>query len=96
MTATLPPFPVHDQALDVLEEALTTSFDAGPDGPVPAAGGFSVGRVLEFFSGHDDTLSVPDGSTYTYHGPLYHERDVLLALIGEVRRLRHLIAEGRR
>lgn len=94
---TLPPFPVDDATLDLIESALASSFVGwAEDGPLREPGQFGLDRVLEFLSGYDPTLCVPLLNEYDtelpdaveYTGTLYSEADVMRALIGEVRRLR--------
>lgn len=99
MTATLPPFPVHDQALDVLEHALGGAYDwdEAEDVPVLVGAEFSPWQVLDFYAGYDPARLVPTETpdVSEYPGPTYHPNDVITALIAEVRRLRTVIAEGR-
>lgn len=96
MTATLPPFPTDDQALDVLEDALRGSLVDGPDGdPVLKGAGFSLQNVFDLFSGYDPALSLREGTTYTYQREMHDLPTATLALIAEIRRLRRLMREGR-
>jgi hypothetical protein len=92
---TLPDFPVDPETLDLLSIAL----DPGPD-----AGRTSVSDFLDlmsFMGGSDpdavaEVLEEADPYDSGRHGadivmmrdPLYHEHDVIRALIAEVRRLR--------
>jgi hypothetical protein len=80
----LPPFPIDDETLDLIELALG-------DARVTLTG------VLDLLSGYDDAKTapalneydqpIPDVHVYT-GGPLYHPNDVIQALIAEVRSLR--------
>jgi hypothetical protein len=99
---TLPPFPLDDDVLDRLEEAIGTCYGPpGPDGgPTLVGGEFTLTTLLDFYSGYDpakeiDLGSGPDPMGFggdvrwtEYPDACYSERDVMLALIHEVRRLR--------
>lgn len=92
---TLPPFPLDDETLNMLSMAL----DPGPE-----ATRTSVGEFLDLMSrmgGSDpeavaEVIEEADPYDSGRHGmdivlmrdPIYHEHDVLRALIAEVRRLR--------
>jgi hypothetical protein len=97
----LPPFPVDESVLSLIEAALDTSLTfTGPDGehldePRRVGGEFGLHQLLDFYSGYDETKLIPEGHTagmpwFTYPGELYCEVDVIRALIDEVRRLRAL------
>ena len=102
MSETLPPFPLDDDVLDRLLEALGTCY--GPmreDGTHELVGGeFTLSQLLDFYSGYDRSKEVdlgvgPDPLGFgqdvqwtEYPDPVYSERDVMGALIHEVRRLR--------
>ncbi len=86
----LPPFPVDDATLDLLEAAMNPREHGDPD-----ATQSSVWPLLEFMSqlsGSDTRATVdddPDGGRIVHlRDPLYHDHDVIAALIAEVRRLR--------
>ena len=74
----LPPFPLDDVTLVLLTEAVQTSADD--------ADGFTLSRLLDFLSGYNPTTGVWDGEDDVWES--YSERDVVRALIHEVRRLR--------
>lgn len=71
----LPPFPVDDQTLDLLEAAMNPREHGDPE-----AVSSSVWPLLEFMS--------QLGGSDTRADPQYHDHDVITALIAEVRRLR--------
>lgn len=96
-TSELPSFPVDDATLDTLEYALTVALGEGPDGPMPvlpdgSPADMSLPRLLEFLSGPSATTSLSDPDDPIQieerERPMYSERDVIRALITEVRRLR--------
>lgn len=90
----LPPFPVDDATLDLLEAAMNPWEHGDPE-----ATQSSVWPLLKMLSqlGGSDTEAVEevvdDGSdggarTVVMRDPQYHEHNVIEALIAEVRRLR--------
>lgn len=87
MSVTLPPFPVHDSALDMLAIALNPGEDAERS---------SLTELLDFYStlGGSDVSAVDEddelnGDHVTVmRDPSYHHHDVITALAGEIRRLR--------
>lgn len=93
--------PVDDFALDAIEASLSYylerdySEDADPSFPFKGAGApYSLSTLLDFYSGVSEDDNVFEG--YIRDIPLYYndtphftERDVIQALIDEVRRLRH-------
>lgn len=89
-----PVLPVDDRALDLYEEALKAGYTVDEDGTHHLVGAdFSLPHLLDFFSGYDSTKSVLigyDGGTpiYEHTEPIFSERDLIRALIVEVRRLR--------
>jgi hypothetical protein len=87
MATELPPFPVDDATLDLLEAAMNPREHGDPD-----AVSSSVWPLLQFMSqmGGSDSAVIEyevDGVTRLAH-PQYHDHDVIAALIAEVRRLR--------
>lgn len=97
MSESEPKVPVDDGALNLLEEALDYHF-VGQDenGDPVGSGDFSLYQLLEFWSGYDSTKEVDEGFTengvrMTYYsgGPILTHKDVILALIEEIRRLRN-------
>jgi hypothetical protein len=96
----LPPFPVDDATLDLLEAAMDPWHHGDPD-----ATSASVWPLLTFMSqlGGSDTDAVAavhdDGSDggasiVTMRDQHYHDNDVIEALIAEVRRLRAAAAKS--
>lgn len=84
----LPPFPVDDATLDMLEAAIDPR--AAGDHTADRS---SVGTFLEVMSelGGSDTTAVEehiDDALVLLRDPQYHVNDVITALIGEIRRLR--------
>lgn len=90
--------PVDDESLNLLETALDYHFTSEKDeyGEYKASGEFSMYQLLDFWSGRDPALDEAEetdggsvGTTYR-GGPLLNHKDVIKALIAEVRRLRAL------
>jgi hypothetical protein len=92
--ATSPDFPLDDFTLDQIEHALGASYRVDEDGTHHVVGAdFTLPRLLEFLSGFDPERSVRVGYVgdvplYEHPDPVYSERDLLAALVAEVRRLR--------
>jgi hypothetical protein len=90
-----PVVPVDDEALNLLESALDYHFGSEKDenGDPIGVGEFSLYQLLDFWSGYDPALEeAEDGNPHmvTYRGgPLLTTKDVIQALINEVRRLRN-------
>lgn len=91
------PFPVDDFMLDQIEHALAGGYECDSEGQHVLVGAdFTLTQLLDFLSGYDAAKLVPDTNQYdtpdpttdVYPDPLYTPRDVILALIAEVRRLR--------
>lgn len=92
-----PPFPVDDFTLDQIEHALGGAYSVTEDGTHTLVGAdFSLTQLLDFLSGFDPARLEPtdDPDTFVYDGAVYHEDDVIRALIAEVRRLRIPSSEG--
>lgn len=88
--ANLPPFPVDDGTLDMLEAAI----DPRTAGDTTAERS-SVGTFLEVMSqlGGSDITAVEEeinDALTVMRDPQYGVNDVMVALIGEIRRLRTL------
>jgi hypothetical protein len=84
----LPPFPVDDATLDLLEAAILPREHGDPDAESSVMFAF-----LEFVSqmGGSDVAAVAediDDQTRVLRDPEYSDHDVMLALIAEIRRLR--------
>lgn len=83
--------PVDDNALNLLESALDYHFNGEDENGDPiGVGEFSLYQLLEFWSGYDEALLEPEdfgGSVYR-GGPVLGTKDVIQALIAEIRRLR--------
>ncbi|HEY3259967.1 MAG TPA: hypothetical protein VGJ95_06800 [Pseudonocardiaceae bacterium] len=81
---TLPPFPVDDQTLDLLTDAINGTSGEG--------GRSSVGDLCQLYSelgGSDlDAVEEDDGRIRVMRDPQYHPNDIIAALVDEVRRLR--------
>lgn len=86
--------PVDDNALNLLETALSYHFGVEKDenGDPIGVGEFSLYQLLDFWSGFDPRLLQKDeessGEIYR-GGPLLTTSDVIRALIAEIRRLRN-------
>ena len=88
MTSRLPPFPVDEQTLSLLETAIDPWSHGNPD-----AERSSLGDFLNLVStlGGSDTRAVAeqlDDHTRIMRNPIYTDHCVIQALIAEVRRLR--------
>lgn len=84
--------PVDDGALNVLEDALNTYIVGHDDNGDPVTSGpYGIYELLEFWSGFDpDKVVLQDDGSYLYTGgPLLTQKDVMIALIAEIRRLRN-------
>jgi len=82
-------FPVDEQALTFLKEALGTAYEVDEDGNHTLVGGdFSLYRLLEFYSGYDPSKLETEHGIDIYPESLYSLRDVIEALVDEVLRLR--------
>lgn len=83
----LPPFPVDDTTLDLLEAAMNPREHGDPE-----ATQSSVWEFLEMMSqlGGSDPKAVEEehDGVKVMRDPVYHEHNVISALIGEIRRLR--------
>lgn len=81
---TLPPFPVDDQALDLIQAAIVGT--EGEDGRS------SVGELCMLYSemGGSDLRAVEstEDGIDMMRDPQYHPDDIVVALVAEVRRLR--------
>jgi hypothetical protein len=89
--------PVDDSALNLLEDALDYHFVGEDENGDPIGSGeFSMYQLLEFWSGYDESKEVQEGYsqegvrlTYYAGGPILTHKDVIQALIDEIRRLRN-------
>lgn len=98
-TPTLPPFPVDEETLNVIYDSMNrvvVGFDDNNE-PIRDGSPFSLEDVLNMLSGYDPSLMVqavneydqPIPDIYEYTGPgIYHQHDLIRALIDEIRRLR--------
>lgn len=100
---TLGPIPLDNEALDAIEHALGAvyTFDdhdqalgLADSEPILTGADYTLDQLLRFWSGADPVEAgelagyAGDSPIYTSHKPCYSERDLLKALIAEVRRLR--------
>lgn len=99
---TLPPFPTDETTLDLILESFQGAYAVDLDGTHHWTGSdFSFHRLLDFYAGYDPNKLVPfEGEDMhtrddilEYKGDLYGERDVVKALIAEIRRLRKACGE---
>jgi hypothetical protein len=87
----LPPFPVDEETLRLLSEALSASYRIVDDEHVLIGAEFSVAQLLDFYSGYDESKCiVKEDGWLEYPGQLYTIQCVVRSLIDEVRRLREL------
>lgn len=103
MPDILPSFPVDDQTLNLVEEAINTHYgDVGEDGRHELVGGeFTLTQLLDFLSGYDPAKTKPMVNQYDteipdtveYPDPVYVPTAVIQALINEVRRLRTTVSD---
>lgn len=92
-------FPVDDGALNAIELSLgyylERDYEDDSDFPFKGAGApYSLSQLLDFYSGHSEDDNVFEGyigtiPLYVNEKPHYTEKDVIQALIDEVRRLRN-------
>lgn len=82
--------PVDDTALNLILEAMRTAYTCDEHGNHTLVGGtITLNQLLNFWSGYDKTLEQAEGDNLTYYpNPVLHERDIIRALINEIRRLR--------
>jgi hypothetical protein len=79
----LPPFPVDDQTLGLLDTAL----NPGPDAERTSVG--DLCRIYSEMAGSDTTaVADTEHGTDVMRDPEYHPHDIIAALISEVLRLR--------
>lgn len=92
MSGELGPFPLDEVTLSNLEHALHGHYVIDEDGQHLLEGSeFTVAGLLDFLSGWDDAKLVDHGDGWSeYEGQVYHEHDVIQAMITEIRRLRAL------
>jgi len=94
VTEKLDPIPLDDEALNAIEHALGAVYVVDDDGEHQITGAeYNLSQLLDFWSGHDhnDGILVDqwgDTKVYGYTKPVYHEKDLIRALVAEVRRLR--------
>lgn len=84
----LPPFPVDDGTLDMLMAAINPWEHGDPDSPRSSLWDFLT--LMSQMGGSDTTAveEVSEGGVAMMRDPMYTDRCVITALIGEVRRLR--------
>lgn len=83
---TLPPFPLDEQTLQLLDHALDP-WDHGDPAAVSSLGGFL--EVVSAIAGSDTAAVEPaDGPVTVLSGPRYSDHDLIRALVAEVRALR--------
>lgn len=90
----LPPFPVDDATLDLLEQAMSPWDHGEPDAECSSVE--AVLTLLSELGGSDSTAVEEDlGSHQVMRDPGYHTHNVIAALITEVRRLRREMEDQR-
>jgi hypothetical protein len=98
---TLGPLPVDDEALSHYKHALGASFALDEEGNHIVVGAeFTINDLLDFYSGFDpETDTMFEGfvggmEMTSATKPVYSEKDLICALIGEIERLRSEKNEG--
>jgi hypothetical protein len=90
---TMPPFPVDDQTLGLLERAMDPRSHGDADAQTS-----SMGSLLEFYSamaGSDlDAVESEDDGIRMMRDSRYTDHCVIAALVAEVRRLRGALREA--
>lgn len=101
MAAVLPPFPVDDSTLDLLDRALTIDPTAGETRTslgdllvmLSELGGSDTSKTTVLEPGDPFDPGLGGAEIVLCEDPCYHEQDVIAALIAEVRTLRSLVLE---
>lgn len=94
MPPDLGPVPLDDDALTAIEHALAAVYTINDEGEHQITGAeYNLPQLLDFWSGFNRDDGVHDGyineiPVYVFDKPTYSERDLLRALVAEVRRLR--------
>lgn len=102
MSNHLEPLTLDDPMLDAIEEALAGAYTIDDDtGDLTLVGSeFTLTQLLDFYSGVDKSkfvllgegdpmgLGIEGAPIYEYPDATYSERDLIAALVAEVRRLR--------
>lgn len=88
--------PLDETSLKLLREALdVTIVDTDLDGNPILSGDFSLNRLLEFWSGYDESkLQEGSDGISVYPEPILSERDLIRALVDEVARIRRAVYLG--
>lgn len=85
-------FPVHDVALDLVLESLEAKWIVADDEERTHTvdnGKWTLERVLEFYSGYDaEKAEDVDSHRMTYPSKVFSKKDLIIALIMEIKRLR--------
>lgn len=88
--------PLDDAALDSIEHALNAVYTVDDQGEHQIHGAeYNLSQLLDFWSGFDHADGVLDSyigdvPVYVHEKPTLTEKDVIRALVAEVRRLRGL------
>lgn len=97
MSNDLAEFPLDDYILEAILDSFKGSFEVDEEGNHTLVGGdFTFHGLLNLLSGYDESKLIPYedemfhtyDDTFIYPDNIYSERDVIIALIEEVRRLR--------
>jgi hypothetical protein len=94
MADKLPPIPIDDAALDSIEHALAAVYTVDDEGEHHIHGAeYNLPQLLDFWSGFNHDAGVLTGYAgdvpiYTFDQATYTERDLIRALVTEVRHLR--------
>lgn len=89
---SLPPIPLDDVALDLIDHALNAVYDVDDDGIHHNVGSdMTLDQLLDFWSGPSPREHIRDTAEYIpimWRSPRYSEHDLIRALVAEIRRLR--------
>ena len=94
-------FPVDDITLDLILHSLDGVYEVDEEGNHQLVGAdMTLNQLLDFLSGYDESKLIHEGmmpdpmgwgievEMTSYPDPIYHEHDVIRALIHEIQRLR--------
>lgn len=82
-------FPIDDITLDAVEHALGGWLRCtDPDNPELVGADYSLHQLFDFLSGHNEELDYEEDEYTIRTQQIYSEKDLILALIAEIRRLR--------
>jgi hypothetical protein len=89
------PIPLDDLTLDAIEHALGASltYENGDyDNPIVVGADFTLPKLLDFLAGQDATDGHEEDGMWICHQPSFSQKDLIRALVNEVRELRARVA----